>query len=484
MTGIAKRHSYFFYPFLLFWLFFGLAVPTQAKEEKLVQSEIKLSQKTSQAVSQEDWETANKTFSPIKKWWVENKQVVKKKSRTLAQQIDLAIAQTAVALLNEQQTVSEKHLSTLTTALTSYQTGDYVDNQGNTQLNLTIYINKLKRAQILGKEGDWSQLSALVDELNTQWLSVEGDVVSKSQEVYDRTERDLLLLQASISDKNKERVSQLLSEMIQDLHSVNSSSYSLFDVAMIPFREGLEALLVIMMLLSVTRNAKGNEGKKWIAAGSIAGILTSIGLGLIVAFVFSVGAFGTNNNLINGYAGVFSSLMLLYVGLWLHKASDVKKMTDYYSQKTNRAMKSGNYLSLALLAFLAIVREGLEIVVFTIGLAGRLSFHKIVLGFGLGIFLLALVALFLIIFERRVPLKAFFLFSSAVIFYLALKFMGSGIHSLQLANVLPNTMQDYLPSFNMLSIYPSWYSLLPQIGFVLITLWVVLRKNRKKSEEK
>lgn len=78
---------------------------------------------------------------------------------------------------------------------------------------------------------------------------------------------------------------------------------------------------------------------------------------LLVIFVFSVVKFGNQNNLINGLAGIFSSLMLIYVGLWLHKASDVKKMTAFYQNKTAAAMQQENYFSLGLLAFLAIVRE-------------------------------------------------------------------------------------------------------------------------------
>ncbi|MFD2728761.1 FTR1 family protein [Enterococcus camelliae] len=468
----------------IFFFFSFLYAPFSHAETISVTNEEKAATVTIDRVESDDWEGANEAFQPIKQWWVHSKQPMKEVSGELAQKIDLAIAQTTIYLLNEDKKGTLEGIATLQNAFSSYQIGDYVDNEGHMKLTLSLYIHKLNQLGQHIEKSDWVQAQALIDELNTQWLSVEGDVVSRSQEIYDNTERDLLLLQNSIVKEQKEQSLSLVKSLVQELSSIDSTEYSLFDVAMIPFREGLEALLVVLMLLSVGRRSHEKKAKKWILAGSFLGVLTSILLGLFVAFVLSVLSFGKQNNLINGFAGIFSSLMLLYVGLWMHQASDVKKMTNRYHTKTKQAVETGNFFSLALLAFLAILREGLEIVVFTIGMAGKMSFEKLCLGFGLGLLFLAVIATLIILFERRLPLHVFFLFSSAIIFYLAIKFMGSGIHSLQLAGHIPNTSSDFLPSFTPLSIYPSWYSFIPQLTLVIITIGYVWINYLKKKEEK
>jgi high-affinity iron transporter len=66
--------------------------------------------------------------------------------------------------------------------------------------------------------------------------------------------------------------------------------------------------------------------------------------------------------------------------------------------------------------------------------------------------------------------------------------MGSGVHSLQMAGVLPSTVQEYLPSISMLSIYSSWYSLLPQIiflgGAIIVLIYNRISKIKISKEKK
>lgn len=111
-----------------------------------------------------------------------------------------------------------------------------------------------------------------------------------------------------------------------------------------------------------------------------------------------------------------------------------------------------------------------------------MSFHELVSGFALGLGFLALIAILMIIFERKLPFKWFFLCASVIILYLAFKFMGSGIHSLQLAGWLPNTTSYYLPSLTILGIYPSWFSFLPQLIMILLALFLFYQKNLRSKK--
>lgn len=72
--------------------------------------------------------------------------------------------------------------------------------------------------------------------------------------------------------------------------------------------------------------------------------------------------------------------MLVFVGIWMYKSSDVQKMTAFYKEKSQSTSSSGVF-GLAALAFLAVIREGLEIVIFIIGLVGKVSMQQLIGGF-------------------------------------------------------------------------------------------------------
>jgi high-affinity iron transporter len=80
----------------------------------------------------------------------------------------------------------------------------------------------------------------------------------------------------------------------------------------------------------------------------------------------------------------------------------------------------------------------------------------------------------------RLPLRPFFLASSVLIYYLGFKFLGAGLHALQVAGVLPATPAP-VPSSDILGVYPTWETVLPQLVLLLIALgivWVSLRAPR------
>jgi high-affinity iron transporter len=91
----------------------------------------------------------------------------------------------------------------------------------------------------------------------------------------------------------------------------------------------------------------------------------------------------------------------------------------------------------------------------------------------LGIGLLAVLAYIMLVIGKRLPMRPFFLVSSLIVFYLSVKFTGLGIHSLQLAGVIPSTTLT-IPSISFLALYPSWQSMVPQLLLVLAAVAVVV----------
>ncbi len=432
-----------------------------------------------------DLEQGSESFAAIKKWWNANKAEAKRQSLDMALEIDGKIAGLSLAFVSKDVKQAATHASDLRFSLQMYAEGAFVMNDGKTNLSLGTYVMKLRQTGDLIDRGELEKARTETKLLQRQWLSVEGDVVSQSQSAYSDAERDLVMLDAYLSGEGKqEEASSVVDRMVQSLSPLIDAQYSWWDAALIPLREGIEALLVIGTLLMFAKKSNSKPAQKWVVGGTMAGVILCIAVGFIVSLLLSSSAFGRNNALINGWTGVFASLMLLYVSYWLHRNSDVKRWSRLIKTKSDMAISGGKMLSLSLIAFFAITREGLETVIFLIGMAGKMPAMSLVGGIAAGFGILIVAAFAIIKGGNRLPIRPVFLISSLIVFYLCFKFMGSGIHSLQMAGIIPSSVDDYLPEKASFSLYPSWYSTLPQLLFVLAGFTVIVLQRIRQAAQK
>ena len=169
--------------------------------------------------------------------------------------------------------------------------------------------------------------------------------------------------------------------------------------------------------------------------------------------------------------------MLIYMSYWLHSKSSLSSWKSYIDGKSSKALASGSLWSLAVLAFLAVFREGTETVLFFIGMAPSISLANLLIGILIGVILLVILAFLIIKVGVKLPMRPFFLVSSVLVFYLCFKFLGLGVHGLQLAGILPATHSNGLPSYDALGIYPTWESIVPQGVLLLAAASVVIYKR-------
>lgn len=440
---------------------------------------------TINAVKKNDWAQSETAFEQFKQQWTKVEGDVREESLSTYGKIKTKMAAVSIALLNQDAEKAEESLQELQLLLSQYTKGQ---GEGKTpassKLTLSTYVSLLEETKQTLKDGDLPKAKAQVGQLKSQWLTVEGEVVGQSKVAYNNSEKRLVLLDSYVySESGLKKAEKTIGHMISDLKPLSNTAYGVWDAALIPIREGLEALLVIGALLTFTKRGQQKRGSQWVWGGTIAGILSSIAIGFLVSYVLSSAAFGQNNFLINGWSGVIASVMLLYVSYWLHRNSNIKRWNAFMTSKTEKALSNGKVISFAVLAFLAVLREGIETVIFLVGMANQMSMNKLLAGMGVGFGILIVIGFLMLKLSVRLPLKPFFLVSSIIVFYLCLKFMGSGIHSLQLAGFLPSTVHDYIPSFSTLSVYPSWYSTLPQLIIVVVTViaFIMQRLNKNKT---
>ena len=430
---------------------------------------------------------AKQNYQKFRDKWGEIEGGVKQESTDAYKDIESNLGQVDYAFMQTKQENITQALQGLKNVNQKFIRGDFPKGQQFKQENISLsdFIVLLQQTKI--KAQDHQQHSALgqISKVRDSWLSVEGVVVAQSAAVYSDSERDMVTVNAMLATNppNYQGAIQLLDQMIKYLSPLaNKSGYTFWDAAMILIREGLEALLVIAALLAFVKKSGQAKGSRWIWIGVLGGLILSIIVAIGVKFVFSSGAFGNNNALINGWTGIFAAVMLLYMSYWLHSQSNIKDWQKYIHNKSESAMDTGRMVSLGVLSFLAVFREGTETVLFFVGMVNQISMKELVLGLVVGFSLLGTLAFLMIRLGLKLPIKPFFMVSSVIVFYLCIKFTGMGIHGLQLAGTIPSTTASSIPNINFIALYSSWQSALPQIILIISALFVILwkRVNAKK----
>jgi high-affinity iron transporter len=331
--------------------------------------------------------------------------------------------------------------------------------------------------------GDTAGALARVRDFQAEWPFVEAQVKARSPEAYRLVENELGIALSALNRSGSDRQAQeALTSIENALRSLTAreSEYGPIDAAVILLREGLEAVLVITALLAFLNRSGHSDKAAWVWGGGLAGVLASVAAGLAANLALTGVAAATDPEVVEGVTALVAATLLVYVSYWLHSKSSLRAWQRYIQGTTSRALARGSLFGLGLIAFLAVFREGVETVIFYLGIAPAISSTSLLLGLGLGTGLLAGISAAIFLLGLRLPLRPFFLAASLLIYFLAFKFIGTGIHSLQVAGLLGVSVLDYLPAIDWLGIFPTWETALAQLALLLGALVVLVLEWRPR----
>ncbi len=238
-------------------------------------------------------------------------------------------------------------------------------------------------------------------------------------------------------------------------------------------REGLEAILVVGALMTFLVKTGAGERRRDLHIGVVAAIGASLLTALLLETIFQVSR--ARQEALEGGVMLVATVMLFYVSYWLLSKMEVAKWNRFVKGRVQDAVSSGSALALASVAFLAVYREGFETVLFykALFLASAGSALPVVVGMLVGGVVLAIVYFAINHWGVRIPLKPFFGFTSAFLYYMAFVFAGKGIAELQEGGVIGTSIVPWAPRLPALGIYPTVESLALQ-GVLLLLLVVGL----------
>lgn len=246
--------------------------------------------------------------------------------------------------------------------------------------------------------------------------------------------------------------------------------YTLWDAAAIVLREGGEALLIILSLLTLLSKSGHRQQRRWIWLGALIGLSAAFVTAVLLHLLLQ--QLPLDPEILEGTTALLAAGLLVYVSYWLHRQTSIGSWKASIHSQVMSALDSNRLLSIALIAFLAVYREGAETLLFFMGIAPAIQIQTLLLGAGLGVSLLILVAVILLQVGGKLPLPAFFRVTSLLIYGLGFKLLGNGVHALQEADLLPLHSSSFLPQLRILGIHPTWETCLVQGGVLVLGMLV------------
>jgi high-affinity iron transporter len=192
---------------------------------------------------------------------------------------------------------------------------------------------------------------------------------------------------------------------------------------------------------------------------------------------------GAGQEALEGFSMLLAVVVLFLVSNWMLSKAESARWTHYITSKAEKAATTGNAFTLAAAAFLAVFREGAETILFYQALLGEAESYMDMLWYGFGAACLALAALFVIIRygSLRLPLRPFFIGSSSLMYLMAISFAGGGVKELQEADLISVTPVDFISTIDILGVYPTLETLLPQLFMLLLALGSLIYYLRKNA---
>jgi len=258
-----------------------------------------------------------------------------------------------------------------------------------------------------------------------------------------------------------------------------SWSLSYISGLLILLREGLEAILVLAAILAFLRNTGQQSAVRSVNVGWGLALLAGLGTWALAAYVIDVS--GSQRELLEGATALFASVMVLWLGVWMHDRRHAAAWQDYIKSSL---VGGGGRFGFAVLAFFSVYRELFEVILFyeTLWLqAGPAGHNAVLAGGATALVLLFGLAWVILRGSAKLPLALFFGINAALLCALSVVFAGHGVKALQEAGIFGTRPVAFF-DFDWLGIHADAYSLTAQA--VAIVAIIVLYSRSRITEKR
>ena len=268
---------------------------------------------------------------------------------------------------------------------------------------------------------------------------------------------------------------------------------------LIGLREGLEAALVVSILITYLVRTDRRNNIKFVWIGVFSAIALSVAFGALLTFTsLSLLVTEEGQEIFAGVMSIIAVGLVTWMIVWMRNAG--KKMNAELEGKLENALMAGA-VTVAAMAFASVAREGLETTLFfftAVQAAG--STVGPVAGFTLGLLVSAAIGFLLYRRAIKINMRRFFSVTSYFLILVAAGVFSYGLHELEEAHVIPTGFGTAFDLSATISV-DSWFGALakgifnfnPQttwleaigwMAYVAFAVWLYNRKPKSTSATK
>jgi high-affinity iron transporter len=250
------------------------------------------------------------------------------------------------------------------------------------------------------------------------------------------------------------------------------------NAAIIVFREGLEAVLIVAALLASLVGAQRRFRRPLLAGVGVALVASAITWVVAQTVLTSLQRYGERLEAMVSLVAI--AVLLLILNWFYHRVYWQENLQNLHRRK--RHLLAGAGLSLAaaqvaglvLLGFSSVYREGFETVLFLQAMTLEAGAFTVLEGVALGLAAVSLVFVLVIALERKLPHKKMLIATGLLITWVLVVMVGTTVQSMQAVGWLAVTPIEglELPYWAglWLGVYPTWQGLLAQAAALTFVL--------------
>jgi high-affinity iron transporter len=208
---------------------------------------------------------------------------------------------------------------------------------------------------------------------------------------------------------------------------------------LIGLREGLEMVLVVSILVAYLVKTGRRKQLLPVWLGVIAAVAVSLTFGWVLTYISSTVLYGPQHELFDAITSVIAVGLVTWMIFWMRRTArrlsgELRGRLDGAAGHGARAMGVAAVVGIA---FLAIVREGLETTLLFFASAQGATTSAPLVGLGVGVASAVVLGVLLYFGAIRINLSTFFTVSGVLLIFVAAGIFKYAIHDFQEAGVLP-----------------------------------------------
>ena len=434
------------------------------------------------AIETKNVEAMKEEYKKYNNLWTRNEWVIRDKDVAYYGKVETAMSFLRGSMEVEpfDYNVTISNFNDLKRSIEDFIEGKTIATSVNKNITLKDAIKILEEGLEAFKNGDKSTGQLKLKEFIVIWPTVEGDVSTRNSALYTKVESETPIIMVKGGEKEyQNKLQNLITELLQ----INTKAeYNFLDAMWILLREGVEALLIVLALVSSLKASKLTRGLVWVYTGGILGIVASGIIAYVLQKIFPAVSAGTNREILEGFIGIFAVIMMIGIGMWLHSKSNLKSWNHFMQRQMKAVATSGSFISMFALSFLAVFREGAETILFYVGIIPLISMKNLILGIVLAIIVLIIITIIILYTSSKIKVYKMFFLLTWMIYLLAFKMLGTSVHMLQVVGIISLRVIPFVPTVESVGLYANWEVFTAQLIFVLVvTITMLINKKRQNN---